>query len=141
VSGHPDCDPKEAADLLRALAHPMRLTILYRLLDGELPVSGLESELGLKQPSLSQQLGLLREAGLVTTRRQARSVVYGLADQRLHGVLDAVRGYFTELPAALPEPPPRRAALPVLPSNAECGVFAVAGWPDDRTRTEGSDHG
>ena len=75
-----DCDPRAATELLRAIAHPMRLIILCRLLDGELAVSGFESEMNLKQPSLSQQLGLLRDAGLVTARREAKSVVYALAN-------------------------------------------------------------
>jgi len=147
------CDPKAAADLLRAMAHPMRLTILCRLADGELSVGGFESELGLKQPSLSQQLGLLREAGLVTTRREAKSVVYCLADHRLNIVLEALRSFVadgaaasagpvTRTPSSLntlagplrvavsaqPQPPTR----PILSATNECGVFSVAGWPAGR---------
>ena len=149
------CDPKAAADLLRAMAHPMRLTILCRLVDGELSVGGIESELGLKQPSLSQQLGLLREAGLVTTRREAKSVVYGLSDHRLTIVLDALRSFVGDGSTALSTPMARRhtplnpavdAARVALPSQGqpearpihsatnECGVFAVADWPAGRGR-------
>lgn len=138
-------DPKVAADLLRAMAHPMRLTILLRLLDGELSVSGFENELGFRQPSLSQQLGLLREAGLVSTRREAKSVVYCLADQRLRVVLEAL-GYFvaeestapmlpkartrgvTVTPAARPAKPQPLSRRSVSATN-ECGVFSVVGWP------------
>jgi ArsR family transcriptional regulator len=109
------CDPKAAADLLRTMAHPMRLTILCRLLEGELPVSGFESELGLKQPSLSQQLGLLREAGLVSTRREAKSVVYCLADHRVRHVLDALRRYFGDETPTAALPPPRALAGPAEP--------------------------
>jgi len=133
------CDSKAAADLLRAMAHPMRLAILCRLLEGEVPVSGFESELGLKQPSLSQQLGQLREAGLVSTRREAKSVFYSIADRRLEGVLDAVRGYFADQPLPAPQPtarrPPPPPITPAAPEPAakiapsECGVFSVAGWP------------
>jgi len=133
------CDPKAAAELLRALAHPMRLAILCRLLEGEVAVSGFESELGLKQPSLSQQLGQLREAGLVSTRREAKSVFYSIADRRLEGVLDAVRGYFSHESMPAPEAPARRVVPPpIAPAAAEraakipsseCGVFSVAGWP------------
>ncbi len=138
------CDPRAAADLLRAMAHPMRLTILCRLVDGELSVGGFESELGLKQPSLSQQLGLLREAGLVTTRREAKSVVYGLADHRLNTVLEALRSFVTDgsaapAAAALRPPQPRPIRTPdaapprkVVSARTECGVFSVAGWPADR---------
>lgn len=143
------CDPRAAADLLRAMAHPMRLTILCRLVDGELSVGGFESELGLKQPSLSQQLGQLREAGLVVTRREAKSVVYCLADHRLNIVLDALRSFVADgsppsetrspaispmagpgrlAPTVTPQPPTR----PILSATDECGVFAVAGWPAGR---------
>lgn len=88
------CDTRAAADFLRALAHPMRLRILCRLLEGELPVHGFEAELGLRQPSLSQQLGQLREAGLVVARREAKSVFYRLADDRVSAVLAALRSAF-----------------------------------------------
>jgi DNA-binding transcriptional ArsR family regulator len=149
------CDPRVVADLLRAMAHPMRLTILCRLVDGEISVGGIESELGLKQPSLSQQLGLLREAGLVITRREAKSVVYGLADHRLNIVLDALRSFVsdgsTASSASMARPPaplaaavdPARVALqaqgqpearPIHSVTNECGVFAEAGWPAGRGR-------
>ena len=144
------CDPRAVADLLRAMAHPMRLTILCRLVDGELSVGGFESELGLKQPNLSQQLGLLREAGLVATRREAKSVFYCLADHRLNIVLDALRSFVADGPTAPSTPitrarptpnaatgqarvalsvPAQPEARPIHSATNECGVFAVAGWP------------
>jgi ArsR family transcriptional regulator len=127
----------------------MRLVILCRLLDGELAVSGFETELGLKQPSLSQQLGQLREAGLVATRRASKSVFYRLADARVHTVLAALRAAFGEAaepvaagPSPLPSPrdarpvPPaasprngRPAPRAVAQADSECGVFSSAGWP------------
>ncbi|MCK8787373.1 metalloregulator ArsR/SmtB family transcription factor [Roseomonas sp. NAR14] len=134
----PGCDPDQAAEFLRALAHPMRLRILCRLLEGELAVAGFESELGLRQPNLSQQLAALREAGLVATRRESKSIVYSLADARVAGVLEALRA---ALPAGAPEaappsrpapsaPPP--AAAPTRPARpqpgGEAGIFAIAGW-------------
>jgi DNA-binding transcriptional ArsR family regulator len=135
------CDnPQAAAEFLRALAHPMRLQILCRLTEGELSVSGFEAELGLKQPSLSQQLGQLREAGLVVTRREARSIVYRLVDTRVVPVLNALRGTSAAIlnPVPVPVPPEwrpipsRHPSVPIaaeLPQSAECGVFAIAGWP------------
>jgi DNA-binding transcriptional ArsR family regulator len=134
------CDPQAAAELLRALAHPMRLQIVCRLLDGELSVSGFEGELGLKQPSLSQQLGQLREADLVATRREAKSVFYSLVDDRVRILLDALRETLDVSPdrpapapryqrAARPKPAAAEAApRPRKPETAECGVFSVAGW-------------
>ena len=134
----PNCDPQLAAELLRALAHPMRLSILCRLLDGEVSVGGFEAELGLRQPSLSQQLGLLREAGLVTARREAKSVIYALTDQRIAGILKALEFYFSHT-ATVSDPAPERPAAPsksvkptaprsVVTGGAECGVFSSAGW-------------
>lgn len=139
------CDTRAAAELFRTLAHPMRLTILCRLLDGELPVSGFESELGLKQPSLSQQLGILREANLVATRREAKSVFYSLADGRMRALVDALCDAVSMAqPPNTPDTDRQTPARAVLPPAApgsdersspgrrksdagECGVFAVIG--------------
>lgn len=126
------CDPEMAADFLRALAHPMRLRILCRLLDGELAVAGFESELGLRQPNLSQQLAALREAGLVATRRESKSIIYRLADDRVAAVLEALRtaiggAAIGGTPPAPREAAPKPAAEAPRPAG-EAGVFAVTGW-------------
>jgi ArsR family transcriptional regulator len=135
-----------AADLFRALTHPMRLQILYRLLDSEVSVAGLETELGLRQPSLSQQLGHLREAGLVATRREAKTVWYSLADDRIRKTVEAVRAVLSDTPppselpskqrrtvvaSVKPEPSRQGQSVPLSRSKqaVECGVFAVVGWP------------
>ncbi|WPB86062.1 ArsR/SmtB family transcription factor [Sediminicoccus rosea] len=124
------CDPEVAAEFLRALAHPMRLRILCRLLDGELAVAGFESELGLRQPNLSQQLAALREAGLVTTRRESKSIIYSLADPRVAAVLEALRAAIGGPPPAPRERAPVPAPTPAEPPRAtgEAGLFAVTGW-------------
>jgi DNA-binding transcriptional ArsR family regulator len=135
----------------------MRLQILCRLLVGELAVGGFESELGLKQPNLSQQLGQLREAGLVTTRREAKAVFYSLVDERVRIILDALRHAFnaTHQPNASPRIPPIAVRQMLRPLSAkseqtapaktqpraatECGMFSVVGWPaatSGRTRTD-----
>ena len=131
----PKCDPEAAAEFLRALAHPMRLRILCRLLEGELAVAGLESELGLKQPNLSQQLAALRDAGLVATRRESKSIVYRLADDRVRGILDALRAAQSQRrpvrrarEPALPLASPRRGEAVTPQPPGEASVFAVAGW-------------
>lgn len=79
-----------AVDLLRALASPARLLILSCLLGGERAVGEIERELGLKQPGLSQQLAELRDAGLVATRREGRSVFYRIADKRAILLMNAL---------------------------------------------------
>ncbi len=80
----------ETADLLKLVANPNRLRILYRLADGECSVSEIEHRLGIRQPTLSQQLGELRNAGVVTTRREHKVVFYSLTDPRLRTLLDAI---------------------------------------------------
>lgn len=104
------------AERLRVLAHPLRLTILTTLLAGEQSVAGIDAATGIGQPTLSQQLAELRRAKLVTQRRDAKTVVYRLADSRTEATvrlivaavagrepLDAMFGR----PATTPHPPRR----------------------------------
>lgn len=67
-----------ACALLKGMAHADRLVLLCRLARGEASVGDLEAELGIRQPSLSQQLGVLRQEGLVGTRREGKRVFYRL---------------------------------------------------------------
>jgi DNA-binding transcriptional ArsR family regulator len=66
------------ADLFRALAHPARVRALEVLAEGERTVSELQPLVGIESSHLSQQLAVLRRAGVVTTRREGSSVVYSL---------------------------------------------------------------
>ena len=68
------------ADLFKALAHPARVRALEVLADGERNVRDLQAEVGIESSHLSQQLGVLRRAGLVTTRREGSSVYYAIKD-------------------------------------------------------------
>ena len=72
-----------ACALLRVLAHDDRLILLCQLAQGEHSVGELETRLGIAQPTLSQQLGALREAGVVTTRREAKQIFYRLKSDAL----------------------------------------------------------
>lgn len=76
-------DPESAAEVLKALAHATRLVLLQALAQGERPVGEIERDTGIGQPALSQQLGILRKAGLVSTRRDARQVFYSIDQQCL----------------------------------------------------------
>lgn len=69
-----------AAKLLRALANERRLTILCQLTEGERSVGQLFPQVGLSQSALSQHLAVLREEGIVATRREAQVVWYRIAD-------------------------------------------------------------
>ena len=68
------------AELFKALAHPARLRALEVLSEGERSVSDLQPLVGIESSHLSQQLGVLRRAGLVTTRKDGSSVIYALKD-------------------------------------------------------------
>lgn len=65
--------------LLKAMAHEDRLLLLCQLVEGEHNVGELEELVGIRQPSLSQHLGVLREEGLVTARRDGKYIYYSLA--------------------------------------------------------------
>ena len=60
-----------------------RLLLLCQLAQGERHVSELEALLGITQPTLSQQLGVLRAEGLVNTRRDGKRIYYSVADERV----------------------------------------------------------
>ena len=97
--GEMEAHVREAAHLLKAMANEYRLIILCQLAEGELSVGELNECIDLSQSSLSQHLGVLRQYGLVDTRREAQTVYYRLADgpalqvmQSLYGVYCAPAG-------------------------------------------------
>lgn len=84
----------EAAALLKALAHPARLLVLCQLVEGEASVGELQPITGLSMSALSQHLAVLRGMQLVTTRREAQTIHYALADGPALGVLDALHAAY-----------------------------------------------
>lgn len=89
---------KEAASMLRTLANEDRLLLLCQLSQGEKSVGELEELLDLHQPSLSQQLGVLRSEGLVDTRRDGKRIFYSIADQKVLTLLEAMYGLYCPEP-------------------------------------------
>jgi DNA-binding transcriptional ArsR family regulator len=81
---------EDIADFFRVMANPTRLMLMCYVAKGECSVAELERELGLRQPGLSQQLGELRQKGLLQSRRESRSIFYGIADPRILPVLKAL---------------------------------------------------
>ena len=77
----------EAVAALKALGNPERLLLLCQMSQGETSVADLEAQLDIHQPTLSQQLGVLRREGLVATRREGRNVFYSVSDPRLLALL------------------------------------------------------
>ena len=77
----------KAVGALKVLANEDRLLLLCQLSQGEMCVSDLEQALGIRQPTLSQQLGVLRNEGVVGTRREGKNIFYSVADPSMLEVL------------------------------------------------------
>lgn len=69
------------AEFFKTLGHPARIRILELLAEGEHSVTELMPELGLESSHLSQQLAVLRKAGMVTARKQGNNVIYSIASK------------------------------------------------------------
>ncbi|MEK9672592.1 MAG: metalloregulator ArsR/SmtB family transcription factor [Rhodospirillaceae bacterium] len=78
---------KKASRFLKALANDNRLIMLCALAEGEKNVGELELILGIRQPTLSQQLARLREENLVDTRRDSKQIYYRLASDEAKKVI------------------------------------------------------
>jgi DNA-binding transcriptional ArsR family regulator len=101
ASAMPDFDrlmakARKAADFLKALSHENRLLLLCLLSEKERSVSDLETALSLRQPTVSQQLARLRSEGLVTTRREGKTIYYSLADEDVRQVIALVYSIFCQ---------------------------------------------
>ncbi len=77
----------EAVSALKLLANVERMLLLCQLSQGEMCVSELETQLDIRQPTLSQQLGVLRTEGVVGTRRQGKNIYYSVADPSVLEIL------------------------------------------------------
>jgi ArsR family transcriptional regulator len=88
------------ADFMKSLAHPLRIRILERLSDAEMTVSELQARLDVDQPYLSQQLGVLRRAGVVSARRAGANVLYELSDPRVAELLAVSREILLDMVTA-----------------------------------------
>lgn len=84
------------ARLCQALADPKRLAIIHLLRAGERSVNELVAALGIRQPNVSQHLMVLRELRVVTPRREANQVFYGLAHPAIGQACDLVRQVLAE---------------------------------------------
>src|SRR3954463_5246516 len=83
--------PEAKADLFRTLGHPVRIRVLELLQDGPRPVRELLTSIEVEPSNLSQQLAVLRRAGLVTSSREGSLVVYALSTPDVADLLAAGR--------------------------------------------------
>ncbi len=84
----------DASNMLKALSHEGRLMILCHLVSGEKSVTELEELLSARQAAVSQQLARLRLEGLVTPRREGKTIFYSLADNRPKRILEVIYELF-----------------------------------------------
>ena len=80
----------QASALMKALSNPDRLLLLCQLSQGEQSVGEMEHLLGIVQPTLSQQLGVLRDERLVSTRREGKQIFYSIASEQALAVLQVL---------------------------------------------------
>jgi ArsR family transcriptional regulator len=85
------------AEFFRMLGHPVRIRILELLGDGPRPVRVLLDDIGVEASNLSQQLAVLRRAGIVVSAREGTSVVYSLAGPDVADLMRAARRILTEM--------------------------------------------
>jgi len=84
----------QASRLLRALSNENRLMLLCLLFEGEKTVGELNASLDLSQSALSQHLAVLREEGMVRTRRAGQSIYYGLASPPAQRVIETLHSVY-----------------------------------------------
>jgi ArsR family transcriptional regulator len=83
-----------AAALLRLLSNEKRLMVLCQLADGELSVGEIQLRVGLSQSALSQHLALLRDDGVVATRRESQTIYYRVADHAAMRIIQTLAELF-----------------------------------------------
>ncbi|ALV04733.1 ArsR/SmtB family transcription factor [Roseateles depolymerans] len=84
----------QAVKALKVMANEDRLLLLCQLSQGEMSVGELEAALDIHQPTLSQQLGVLRNEGVVNTRRDGKRICYSLADPRLLQIMQLMHALY-----------------------------------------------
>ncbi|HKN28870.1 MAG TPA: metalloregulator ArsR/SmtB family transcription factor [Roseiarcus sp.] len=88
---------REASEFLKALAHESRLMILCDLLHGERSVGELEALLSRRQSTVSQQLARLRLEGLVSARRDGKTIYYSIASDKARSIIGALYSAFCDI--------------------------------------------
>jgi len=87
-------DIQQAAQAIKAIAHPLRLKILCVLGDQEISVQDIVEQVGTSQSNISQHLAILREKGVLATRKDANRVFYRIDDLRTIKLIGMVRDVF-----------------------------------------------
>lgn len=88
----------QVVSLLKVIGNPDRLLLLCQMLQGEYSVGELEEMLDIQQPTLSQQLGLLRNEGLVSTRREGKYIYYSVSHPHVQVILGVLHQLYCSAP-------------------------------------------
>jgi len=89
-----DEDVERASRSLKAMSHPLRLKILCTLNDQEVSVHDIVEQVGTSQSNISQHLAILRDKGILTTRKDANRVYYKVSDNRTLKLIGMMRDVF-----------------------------------------------
>ncbi len=82
------------ASILKALAHPLRLGIVYLLADREaLKVTEIYTQLNIGQAEASRQLGILRRSGLLNSKRNGKNIWYSLKDRKILEIINSTEAF------------------------------------------------
>lgn len=90
-------DIEQAAQAIKAIAHPLRLKILCVLGDQEISVQDIVEQVGTSQSNISQHLAILRAKGVLATRKDANRVFYRIGDPRTLKLIGMMREVFCSL--------------------------------------------
>jgi DNA-binding transcriptional ArsR family regulator len=90
-------DIREASEALKAMAHPLRLKILCLVGQNELMVQEIVEAVGTSQSNISQHLAVMRDRGLLASRKEANKVFYRIEDARILKMIGMMREVFCTL--------------------------------------------
>jgi len=90
-------DIQQAAQAIKAIAHPLRLKILCVLGDQEISVQDIVEQVGTSQSNISQHLAILRDKGVLATRKDANRVFYRIGDLRTLKLVGMMRDVFCSI--------------------------------------------
>ena len=96
-----DEDIDRASRSLKAMSHPLRLKILCTLGDKEISVQDIVEHVGTSQSNISQHLAILRDKGILNSRKDANRVYYRVGDERTLRLIDMMRQVFCTAPGDL----------------------------------------
>ncbi len=92
-----DEDIERASRSLKAMSHPLRLKILCTLGDQEVSVQGIVERVGTSQSNISQHLAILRDKGILSSRKDANRVFYKVVDSRTLQLIGMMRNVFCSM--------------------------------------------